>query len=639
MAKILLVELDTANLMEVDATELCSNYVGGVGLNTRLLWDHVPPGSDPLGPDNILVFSPGALVGTLLPTACRTEVSAKSPLSGRFGTANAGGEWGSHLIRAGYRGVVIRGRSSHPVVLVIDQAGPRLEPAADLWGLDTWQTVHSLKKRLGNDYQVASIGPAGEQKVAFASIQNNYFASWGRTGMGAVMGSKGLKAIAVRGWMGVEVATPRLFNKVMREGFARVKGDPTFGPISRYGSMLVSDVFNSLNGLPGHNFQVGSFADWEQTRGRKIFEKKYKHHDVACLACPIACCHWSLVREGPLAGYQAKGLEVTFVLEFGAKLGVKDIASILQGVELCNRLGMDVISACGVLSFAMEACQLGLLDDKTVPEWGDGEGICRALHLIGYRKGIGDLLAQGTKEASRQLAGSVDLAIHVKGVELPHRDPRAKWDVWTLGYLTNTRGGDSLRTRSPAEWLLGKVVDYMHETLEGGAGFIDSLDMPASLKGEIFGESFSSVNIPKMAAYAEDLITIINSVGMCIRPPVLRSLGPDWYTRALAAVTGQQWTETALLAFARQTWDSQHAFNVREGETAAEYIFPARIYQRPLPGFHGEKSPLDAVAVDKVVKEYFLVRGWYAENDERTNNGSNTINSISAQVDKDSEVG
>lgn len=615
MSVLLKVNLATGELNKEDIRPLESQFLGGLGVNTRLLLDWVPPGADPLGPDNVLLFGVGPLVGTMLPTACRTEVTAKSPLSGRFGSANGGGTFGAALRYAGLGYLALQGAAKQPVMLVIDDEKAWLEDAEPLWGLDVWQTTDKIHELLGLGFHVAAIGPAGENKVRYASIQNDYFASWGRTGMGAVMGSKNLKAVAVRGSGAVTVADKQEFLRIRREAFDRVQGEPSFGFMKRYGSMVVADPFDTMSALPGKNFTVGSYANWGATRGRKIFEKKYKEADVACFACPIACAHWSRVKEaGPHHGLATRGLEVTFVMEFGAKLELESIPEIFRCVDLCNRYGMDVISAAGSVAFLLEAFENGLVsaaDIGFVPKWGDYQSISRLLVQIATRAGIGNILAEGVRLAAEKITGADKYAMHVKGVEIPVKDPRGKCDTFTFGYLTSTRGGDSLRTRSPVEAVLQSMVDYQTEPLGVEPEKILSLDMPENVKQEIFGNPPCGVNLPRMAVYAENLITIINCVGFCLRPPVLRSLGPHFYARALNAVTGSAETADSIYAKAAAVWDLQRAFNQRQGETLADYCYPERFYTECTPGHDGKTvHPLKRSEVEENVRQYFSARGW-----------------------------
>jgi len=610
--KLLNINLTNRKVDVVDGEKLHQEFLGGLGVNTKLAVDLIPPGSDPLGPANVLIFGAGSLVGTLLPTAARTELTAKSPLSGRFGTANSGGLWGAALKFAGYSHIILTGRSSVPVYIIIDDDQVKIEDAAHLWGLDTWTTVKNIRQKLGDQFQVASIGPSGEKLVRFASVQNNYHGAWGRTGMGAVMGSKNLKAVAVRGTGEIRVADRPAFARIMREAFKKVLNNEHFGPTRRYGSMVVADPYDKIGALPGHNFTCGSLPDWVSTRGRRYFVETYKEKDLACFSCPVACAHWARVREGPHAGYEAKGLEVSYTFEFGAKLGFREIPEILKCVEICNRYGIDVISTTGVIAFAIEANQHGLLKEfsREVPlEWGDFTGIAGLLEKIGSRQGVGDLLAEGVRTASTRIPNSTHYAMQVKGVEIAARDPRGRWDVWTLGYLTNNRGGDHLRTRSPVEILLSPVLNHLEEELGVSEDVVHKLDMPEDIKNEIFGSPPSKVNIPRMAKYAEDLITIINSTGLCIRPPTHRTLGPDFYARALTAVCGCTFTAREVLQAAAKIWDIQHHFNVREGEQIDEYVFPRRFYEEALPFQGGSRPPLSNHEVAETVKQYLAARG------------------------------
>ncbi|MDT3701254.1 MAG: aldehyde ferredoxin oxidoreductase family protein [Thermincola sp.] len=613
MFKIIKIDLTEQKIEIFDGTDLHREFLGGLGVNTKLMADLIPPKIDPFDPRNVLIFGTGSFVGTMLPTAARTELSAMSPLSGRFGTANSGGQWGAHLKFAGYSHVILTGKSPHPVYIIIDDDDIKIEDASHLWGLDTTAAVNKIKQDKGDDFQVASIGPAGEKMVRFASVMNNQHGSWGRTGMGAVMGSKNVKAVAVHGSGVVRVADRPAFSKIMAEAFKRVTKNDHFGYTRRFGSMVVADPYNKIGALPGHNFTCGTFPDWVETRGRGVFEKEYKEKDLACFSCPVACIHWSRVKKGQYEGYEAKGLEVTFDFEFGAKLGIKDIAEIFKCAEICNLYGMDVVSAAGAIAFAIEANQHGLLKEfnEEVPlEWGDFASISKLLDMIGKRQGIGDVLAEGVKRAAAQFPGSAHYAMHIKGVEIPVRDPRGKWDVWTLGNITTTRGGDHLRTRSTCDALLNPGRNHLEQELDVSEEDIMNMDMPADLKKRIFGDPPTKVDIPQMAKYAEDLITIINSTGLCIRPPSHRGLGPDFYARAFSAIMGHRFTVEDILNAAAKIWDLQQQFNEREGEKNEEFAFPERFYTKDLPFHNGSKPPLSYQENREAVKHYFTARGW-----------------------------
>lgn len=617
MAVLLTVDLQKQKVHREDITELQREYLGGLGVNTRLALDLIPAGSSPLGKENVLLFGAGSLVGSHLPTACRTDATAKSPLSGRFGSANSGGGWGIKLVRAGYHHLALQGRAEHPLVLVIDNGQVFFEKASHLKGRDTLVTTKWIREKWGRDFEVASIGPAGENLVAFASIQNNHHGSWGRTGLGAVMGSKNLKAIAVRGKGPLHTfphGSPENLKALKKEAAQKLREDSSYEWTKRYGSMIVSTPFNKLGALPGRNFTRGSLPGWEETRGRKAFLENFKERDLACPSCPLACSHLSRAKEGPFTDFEFKGPEVTHVLEFGARLELESIPEIMKCVELCNSLGMDVISTAALAAFLIECFEKGLVEEQEtgfIPSWGDFESITRIIHLIAFREKIGDILATGIKAAGAKITGSGEAALHVRGMELTCRDPRFKPDVWAMGYLTNTRGGDHLRARSPVELLSAGLIDYRTEELGVTPGEIAKLDMPPALKEKIFGDPPAGVDIPQMLKYAEDLITIINSTGLCIRPPVLRTLGADFFSRALNSALGSSYSAETLLRAAAKIWDLQHRFNLREGETKDEYRFPARFYREELPGDGTNiHPPLFTEDVEGIMEQYFALRNW-----------------------------
>ncbi len=608
MTILLNVDLEQLNIEKKCISHLRKNFLGGVGINTKLLYDLLPHGTDPLEPENVLIFGAGSLVGSGLPTACRTEVTSKSPLSGLFGTANAGDKWGTKLRRAGIDNIVITGRSEKPVYIVIDNDDIELKSADELWGMDCYETTKELLHIHGSDFCIASIGPAGENLVRFASIQNDYYGAWGRTGIGAVMGSKNLKAIAVRGNKKIEAVDKQTLKQLKKEALTRIKEDPSFGPTRKYGSMITSDPFNQLGALPGFNFKSGSISNWEETLGRKVFAENYKEKDMACISCPVACAHWSKIKE-----FETKGLEITFAMEFGAKLGISKIPEIYKCVDVCNKYGMDVVSAAGTVAYLISSYKEGFFTKNEIGfsvDFGDFDAIHRLLKLIGSRHGIGDLLAEGTKLISKKHPETAKNAFHVKGIELPGRDPRAKMDVWSLGYLTNTRGGDHLRARSPVERLKGKLKDDLTEELGISSEEVEGLDIPAEEKEKIFGNPPQGVNIPAMTVYAENLITIINSVGFCIRPPILRTLGPDYYARSMNAFYGDDFTEHGLYSAAKEIYDLQHHFNSREGGQlkSEDFLFPDSFYNESLTAKEKTHPPLDPKKIERMIKKYLEYR-------------------------------
>jgi aldehyde:ferredoxin oxidoreductase len=452
---ILAVELTSGKIDKIRLREeMARKYLGGLGINTRLLYDHTPAAVDPLGPENVLLFGAGPLVGTFMPTASKSDVAAKSPITGLFGATSSGYQFGSEMKYAGYDHILIRGKADTPVYLAITDQAVELRDASHLWGKDVWDTIDLLMQEWrSEDIQVAAIGPSGENQIRFSTIQNGKYDAWARTGMGAVMGSKMLKAVVVRGKGAVRVADREDFKKLARAMRQKIMNSPFFQAVSTHGSMAATGPYGKFGALPAKNFQTGVIEDWFETRGYKV-TKRYSDQMIACPACPVGCAHWAVVPEGPYAGLQMKGIEVTPTFEIGAKLFVHDLDAIIKCMSEFHRAGIDVVSGCGTIAMLMELFQRKLIDEKQIGfplDWGDTEKICKLIRMISRREGIGDILAEGAKRANIALTGNDDYAITVKGLEIPTFDPRSRWSVWTFGFLTSTRGGDHLRTRNPVE--------------------------------------------------------------------------------------------------------------------------------------------------------------------------------------------
>ena len=596
--------------------EMARQYLGGVGINTRLLFDHTRAGVDPLGPENVLLFGAGPLVGTFMPTASKSDVSAKSPITGLLGATSSGYLFGSEMKYAGYDHILIRGKADRPVYLAITDQKVELRDASHLWGKDVWDTIDLLMQEWrSEDIQVAAIGPGGENKIRFSTIQNGKYDAWARTGMGAVMGSKLLKAVVIRGKGGVRVAAKEEFKKLAREMRKEVMNSPFFQAVSTYGSMAATGPYGKFGALPAKNFQTGVIEDWFETRGYKVCER-YSDQMIACSACPVACAHWAAVREGPYAGLQMKGIEVTPTFEIGAKLFVRDLDAIIKCMSEFHRTGMDVVSGCGTIAMLMELYQRKLVDEKQIGfpvEWGDAETICKLIRMIARREGIGEILAEGAKRANIALTGTDDYAVTVKGLEIPTFDPRSRWSVWTFGFLTSSRGGDHLRTRNPVENLRFPSLPggtYRREPFGFPEKFYQKIDMPLELKEQVIDSELKTTDIVLMEKWSEDIISVFNSIGICIRPPSLQSLGPTSIARMLRACVGWDMDAEEVMRAGERIWNLQRLYNLREGERRKDSIFPKRFLKDPLPEGPAKGMVVDAEKVDKMLDDYYEARGW-----------------------------
>ncbi len=614
--KLLDIDLSERKINEVPLTrEMASNYLSGVGFNARILYDRLKPGTDPLGPENILVFSAGVLAGTNIPTACRTEASALSPATGLFGTANSGNYWGNELKYAGYDSVVLRGAADSPVYILISDNRVEILPADQLWGRDAWEAIKKIRKKHGDEQiQVAVIGQAGENRVLFASIENGPYDAWARTGLGAVMGSKNIKAIAVRGTGAVNVARRSEFRRAVTDTTKAIYNSPFYGPFSKFGTMLITIPYQEFGILPGRNYQTGTLKTWMDTRSRKQVPR-FGKRGVACAACPIACAHWVEVKDGPYQGLKIKDMEVTPVIGFGAGCDIDNLPAVAKLTEYCQRLGMDMVSASAAVAFAMELYQRGLIDKDDLGFeliWGNEEATFRLLEMIALRQGLGDILATGTARASGNYPGSKDFAIHVKGLEVMLADPRGRWSTWTLGYITNIRGGDHLRTRNPWENLKYNDNPEPYKTEKFGfpKTMYDSMDMDGKHKKSVFRQEAGDVDIPRMSKYSEDLISIYNALGMCIRPPVLHTVGSTLFSQLYSSLTGIDLNPSEIITAGERIWNLQKLFNLRHGEKPEQSDYPGRFYKEPLANGPLAGSTLDQSSVKETLREYYIARGW-----------------------------
>jgi len=610
--KILTIDLEKETFSYREDNTLRARYLGGVALNTYLLYHYTERIRNPFDRENHLFMACGALAGTTIPTASRCEVTGISP-TGYFGTSNSGGGIGAAIKFCGIDCIWIKGNSRKPLYLVINEDGVLFKDAHDVWGKDTFETVDVLKARQGKGAEIASIGLAGEKGVRFSSIQNGYYHSFGRTGLGAIMGSKLVKAICFRGNAEIAVQDKKQLIKVAKKLTDRIMSSDSFGYTRRYGSMVVSDVYNKLGILPGLNYRKGSFENWEETRGRKAFEERFKVKDFACVSYPIGCLHWSRVKDGPFAGLETHGLEVTYVLEMGARLNLAEVPEIFYCVELCNRFGMDVISTSAVVAFILELFEKGMIKKSEIgfePKFGDFDSIRRLISMVGKREGLGEVFGEGIQGAKKHFPDAAPFACEIKGLEMPVRDPRGRFDTWMLGYLINTRGGDHLRIRTPVDDLRDFERSYAHEPLSLSPEELERVDIPQSVKETILNTQLKKTHIPAMAKYSEELMVLLNSMGLCIRPPVLRTIGPSLMAEAFNALYDCDVDENSLLTAAERVITLQHLFNQEQGQNFQDYSFPDRFYTEKVDYAGGTREPLDRQKVEGMVREYFRLRGW-----------------------------
>jgi aldehyde:ferredoxin oxidoreductase len=558
---------------------LAEGYMGGKGFGARILYDQLPIDCDPLSADNILVFATGPLTGTFAPSSGRFEVCTKSPATGLWLDSNCGGFFGPELKMAGYDMIVVSGKADTPVMLVIDDGQAALKPAADLWGEDTLTTHRRLKEDLGKDFRVACIGPAGEKMALLAAIISEYRAL-GRGGAGAVMGSKNLKAIAVRGTGSLAMHHPDRFMKTCREAFNELANHPdTGGGRQKYGTNVILSLMDVTGLHPVRNFTRGEFKGASSVNEETV--AAHYTRNKACFGCPIYCSKVAEVKDGKFKGSFTEGPEYENVWAFGANCENTDVGAIIQAEYLCDYYGLDGISTGNVVAFLMECVDKGLLSEQDVGfplSFGNPDSIIQVIHLIGKRQGPGELWGQGVKRIADTIEAQ-DLAMHVKGLELPAYDPRASTGM-ALAYATSDRGGCHLRA-----WPIGEEL------------------LATEQRMGLSSKEFK----PELVKTQQDLFCMLNCSGMCLFATFALSL--QQITPFLFSATGMDAFASSeeVLKIGERVNNLVRLFNIREGLTKDLDTLPERFLKEPL-----QEGPCKGRVADlaQMLDEYYFVRGW-----------------------------
>ena len=589
MGKVLRVNLSDGSISEEGSPQEDARlFLGGNGLATKYLFDELSPGVDPLGPENKLIYMTGPLTGTISPSSGRFSAVAKSPQTGFWGSANSGGRFGLDIKRSGFDGIIIEGRASEPVYLLIDDGHAELKSAAGLWGNGVFETTRVLKDKHGK-INVSCIGPAGENLVKYAAIINDVHRALGRCGLGAVMGSKNLKAVLCGGSHKIEVADKEAFNEAAKRAGDFVNESLLKMTLEVYGTDMVLDLVNVKGGLPTRNWQSGSCDYTDEINGPAINEKILTGKK-ACFACPIACGRLSEVKDGKYA-CKGEGPEYESVGAFGPMCDVRDLEAITKAHILCNDLGLDTISAGSTIAFAMECFEKGILiaadHDGKILSFGDADAVIDTLGLIARREGLGDLLAEGSRLAARRLGGgSEDFAMHVKGLELPAYDCRAT-KITGLGFATANRGGDH-------------ITAYVQ-----GPTFLDIpfLIVEQSTIEDPLVENPAEARVVKDL---EDALTVFDAVGACKFMGM--ALMAEDVVPIIAAATGWDgFDEDEFRRGGERIVNLARCFNVREGASRADDTLPRRLLAEPMA--EGPAAGL-VVDLDPLLTAYYEYREW-----------------------------
>ncbi|HEY3316760.1 MAG TPA: aldehyde ferredoxin oxidoreductase family protein [Bacillota bacterium] len=585
------------------------DFVGSRGYAARLLYDLVPPEVEALDPRNHLVFSVGPLTGTAWPTSSRYTVTARSPLTNGYGYANGAGFFGPELRMAGFDALVVTGRADRPVYLLAEAGRVEIRPAGDLWGRTTDEAEKILRERHQGS-RVASIGPAGENLVRFAAVINDYGRAAARSGMGAVMGSKKLKAVVAKAAGKVDV--PKDFAVVAREKMEQVRNHPGSDFLRQWGTAALIRGKNLKGDLPSRNHQQVQFPEAFRVDAESL--AKFVVKTRGCFACPIRCARVSRVGEGETA-VEVEGPEYETIDAFGPLVGNADLETIIRANALCNSLGLDTISTGVVIAFAMECHEHGLLDDPAGSlEWGDKTAILPLVERIARRQGLGDLLAEGVKRAAERLGhGAEQYAMHVKGMEIPRQEPRVA-KAFGLGHATSNRGADHLYAIPTID------IAGLRETAE-------RLFPPEYLPEimNLTGEKYKA----EMVVFTEAFAAIVDSVGVCkFSTSETYALYPEDLAEGLSAL-GQEYTPKELVEAGERIVNLERMFNVRVGFSRADDRLPDRFTKTAATVYiypdgrqlEADGKPVDmkptgvakdglTIGLDAMLDRYYDRRGW-----------------------------
>ena len=605
--KIATIDLSTGEIETAPIPiEMRKAYLGGRGLDMYLLYNHLRPGVDPLGPDNVLTVSAGLLVGTLASASARTHIGAKSPLTGYVGSSNMGGFFAPELRWAGFDHLVIKGKASGPVYLWINDGEIEIRDATDLWGEDIPTTQTLIREELNDpEIQALCIGVAGENLVRFANVMTGVKNAAGRTGMGAVMGSKNLKAIAARGTMDIEIRFPeealennaRLMEHIASTKFAQI--------MQKWGTMFIYGVTNTTGLVRVQNFQLN------QQVGGDVESEHIEEHALGtegCYGCIIHCRHKYRVPEGPYAGAYAEGPEYTSQGAFGMMVGCNSFETILVGNHLVNKYGIDTLETGSLIAWAMELYEKGILTDEDTDglklEWGNDEAVFEMIERIAQRKGLGDILAEGPLRAAEKIGqDSLKYCIHVKGMSNLHSDERPTPSL-ALGIATSSRGADHLRSRPAID--LYHLPESLLRKIYGG---------PKPYDGPLSSDYASYEGKARMVLWQEMLYEAVDCTGVCKFHSIFLSpnlIGFEELSKLIYLNTGLEFTPEEIWDIADRAYTVERLFNIREGLTRADDWLPDRYFDEPTPlgmPIVRHKS-IDRGAFEQMIDEYYELHGW-----------------------------
>ncbi len=590
--KILRVNLSskTAKAETIDEI-ICRRYIGGAGFITYYLWKELKPGIDALSPDNKLVFALGPLSGLQLPGAARHCVGTKSPLTGTIAKAESGGFWSAELKRAGYDAVIIEGRAEKPAYLWIQDGKASIRDATHLWGKETKETQEAIRAELSDDrIQLAHIGPGGENMVRYACIMHGLHDAAGRGGVGAVMGSKNLKAIAVRGHNLPKVVDRERVKAIRQQILGKVKGH-WLSELGTGGPDMIDLV--AEGNLPVRNFRDGLFPEVEQIHSG-VMKDTITVGMEGCYACPVRCKKMVQFEEPYRVDAAYGGPEYESIAALGSDCGVGNVKAVVKANERCGAYSLDTISTGSTIAFAMECFEKGLLTTRDTGgielRFGNDEALLKVIDLIARRQGIGNLLAEGTARMTEKIGrGSADFAMHVKGLENGMHDPRVSAGLG-LGYMVNPNGADHCPNLFDLMFMAEPLIRELHHL-----GITEPLP-----SDEISPRKVGILRLVQLKKIVDD----------CSAVCLFLEYSLDRQAELIKAVTGWETGAIELIRVAERVLTVARLFNIKEGFSAADDVLPERFFQPKTDGVLAKKPPFDRSAMEKAKSYYYRLMGW-----------------------------
>jgi len=585
-------------------------FLGGRGLDAYLLYKHAPKGCDPLGPDNVALISAGLLVGTMASASARTHVMAKSPLTNLLGSANMGGFFAPEMRWAGFDHLVIRGRADKPVYLYIHDGEIEIRDASKVWGAGVYDTQDMIRKELGDEEtQILCIGPAGENLVRYANVMTGRKNAAGRTGMGAVLGSKNLKAVACRGTMSIGIKYPVEALEYNKEAIDQVISTKVSQIMQRWGTGFIYGVTNTTGLVRTRNFQYNQLPDSEDIECENL--DKYSIGLDGCFGCQVHCRHRYVIKEGPYAGTYAQGPEYTSQGAFGTEVGCRSMNTVLVGNHLVNDYGLDTLEVGSMIGWAMELYEKGILTDQDTGglelEWGNDEAVLEMVRRIALREGLGDVLADGPLPAAAKFGPeSLKYLIHVKGMSNLHSDERPTPSL-ALNIAVASRGADHLRGRPAIDLynLPMKVLDKVYRNPDG-------------YDGPLINDYSEYEGKPRMVMWQEMVYMAVDCLGICKYHTVFLSpnhLSFTEFSKLVRLNTGLELSEMDIWNIARRCYTIERMFNLREGMSRTDDWLPDRYFDEPtklgLPVVRGKH--IDREKFKAMIDEYYRLHEWDPE--------------------------